>query len=216
MQAYSEPYPRYVGGAGQTAARLSGRQVVEVKSVQGTWALVSVDGTIVGWVDGRRLLPPVGAPVVMAPSAMPAPEARTPPATVSLTAGTIIGALASIGILIGAVIEWTQGIASVTSFKVPVQFLFNNHTTARDPRLGYFLILLGLAGIAVSLLVRAPIWRFLIGLLALAAAAVFCIQIARGLEHTRLSFGDVVGAGPWVTGVSGFVLMLSPLVTPRY
>ena len=97
---------------------------------------------------------------------------------------------------------------------MPVAFLFDHKTTSRHPELGWFLIAIGVLALVVSLFVRRRSMRVVLGLLALLAASLFVIQIAQELENTRRSFSDVVGAGPWVTGVSGFLLMLSPLFRP--
>jgi hypothetical protein len=212
LRTYPEPYPRFFEGS-EPGPRVVGR--VQVRDVKGMWVLVSVDDEVRGWVDGRRLEPPIAAPVIVSETpagTMPAPS-RAAPGAWAISIDGIIGALAAIGILIGTIMDWTQGHVPIYSFDVPVQFLFDNHTAAHDPGVGGFLIAIGLAAIPISLLVRAGIWRMLLGMLALAAAALYCLQIARGLSdaNSSLSFTDVVGPGTWVTGVSGFVLMLSPL-----
>jgi hypothetical protein len=213
LQTYPEPYPSFFEGA-EPGPRVVGS--VQVDDVKGMWAKVSVDGEARGWVDGRRLEPPVAAPVMVSDSpagTMPAPSRTAAPGVISISIDGIIGALAAIGIIVGAALDWTQGIAAVTSFKVPVNFLFDYKTTTRDPHLGGFLIAIGVLALLVSLFMRAGIWRVLLGILAVAAASLFFIQIARGLSdsNSNLSFTDVVGPGPWVTSVSGFVLMLSPV-----
>src|SRR5436853_6767536 len=60
LQSYRSPYPRAYGG-NDAGARISGSDVVRIHDVKGTWAKVSIDGDIVGWVDGQRLRP-AGAP----------------------------------------------------------------------------------------------------------------------------------------------------------
>ena len=211
LQTYPEPYPRFFEGA-EPGPRVVGS--VQVQDVKGMWVLVSVDGEVRGWVDGRRLQPPVDPPVIVsaAPAGSPVPKAAAPGAF-AISIDSIIGAIAAIGIMVGAALDWTQGFAAVTSFKVPVMFLFDYKTTTRDPHLGGFLIVVGVIALVVSLFVRAGIWRVLLGILALVAASLFVIQIARGLSdsNSNLSFTDIVGPGPWVVGISGFVLMLSPV-----
>ena len=95
-------------------------------------------------------------------------------------------------------LDWTQGVAAVTSFKVPVTFLFDYKTTTQNPDLGWFLIAIGVTALVVSLFVRAGIWRVLLGILALVAASLFVIQIARGLSdsNTNLSFTRCRRPGP--------------------
>jgi hypothetical protein len=216
LQTYPEPYPRFFEGA-EPGPRVVGS--VQVQDVKGMWALVSVDDEVRGWVDGRRLQPPISPPVIVSATptgTMPTPSRAAAPGAVAISIDGIIGALAAIGILVGAALDWTQGIAGVTSFKIPVPFLFDYQTTSRSPDLGWFLIAIGVVAIFVALFVRPGIWRVLLGLLALVAASLFFIQIGRGLSdsNTNLSFTDIVGPGPWVTAISGFVLMLSPLFSP--
>jgi hypothetical protein len=215
LQTYPEPYPRFFEGA-EPGPRVVGS--VQVQDVKGMWVLVSVDGEVRGWVDGRRLQPPVDPPIIVsaAPTGTPAPRSAAPGA-LSISSDGIIGAFAAVGVVVGAVLDWTRGVAAVTSFKVPVPFLFDYKATTHDPRLGGFLIAIGVVALAVSLFVRAGIWRVLLGLLALVAASLFVIQIARGISDTNSGalFTDVVGPGPWVTGISGLVLMLSPLFAQR-
>jgi hypothetical protein len=216
LPTYPEPYPRFFEGS-EPGPRVVGN--VQVSDVKGMWALVSVDGEVRGWVDGRRLQPPINPPVIMS-AAPPAPPARSraaAPGAFGISIDGIIGALAAIGIIVGAVLDWTQGVAGVTAFKVPVTFLFDYKTTTQNPELGWFLIAIGVMALVLSLFVRAGIWRVLLGILALVAASLFVIQIAREISNssTNLSFTDVVGPGPWVTGISGIVLMLSPLFTKR-
>jgi len=70
---------------------------------------------------------------------------------------------------------------------------------------------LGVLGV-ITCFLRDPRLRVGIGCLAFAAAATFCVQIARLLSDTRgMSFSEVVGAGPFVSGFAGFVLAGSAL-----
>jgi hypothetical protein len=215
LQTYSQPYPRFIEGDASGPLINAGEQL-NIAAVQGTWVQVSTpaDG-VLGWVDGRKLIPPVNPPVRMAAATttqMPAPATSSTP-TVTLTAGTIVGIIASLGIVLGAALHWLHSFFSgVTSFDIPVQFLFDNHTRSSDPNIGIFLVALGIAGLLLSLFARGAIWRVLIGILAIAIAAAFFIQIAEALSGSSRSFTDVTGAGPWVTGVAGLLLMVSTVL----
>ena len=194
---------------------IAGREILQVASIRGAWAQVVIDGEAVGWVDGRRLLPPV-AGLISSEVAEGHNAASTSIGSPAIGVEALVSALAAIGVLIGALLDWTQGIA-VNSFKLPVAFLFDPQTASRDPRLGYLLMGIGLLGLAFSFVPNATVFRFLLGALALGVASLYCAQIAHqiSLAGGGESFTDVVGAGPWVTGVSGAVLLLSPFLAFR-
>lgn len=215
LQTYKQPYPRFTEDD-EAGPMLNDGQEVEVGEVRGTWVQVAFDGDIIGWVDGRKLVPPVGPPVRMAATSstqLPPPTTSTSTPTITLTAGTIVGIVASIGIIVGASLRWIQVLfGGVSAFDTPVQFLFNNHTRSQDPNVGIFLVALGIVGMLLSLFARGAIWRVFIGILAIVIAAVFLIQMVELVSGTSRSFTDFTGAGPWVTGVSGLVLMLSAML----
>ena len=125
----------------------------------------------------------------------------------------LVGVLAGVGVLVGALIDWTR-IVALNSFRIPAAFLFDPKTTSRDPRLGYVVLAIGLLGVCVAFLPRARGWRVVLGLLALLVGALYCAQVASLLSESggRVSFTDFVGPGPWVTGIAGFVLAISPLL----
>jgi hypothetical protein len=207
LQTFTEPYPRYVAEH-QAGTRLAGRQVVAVTAVKGSWAHVSVNGTPVGWVDGRKLLPPVSAPIRMA--AIPqTSRARRRVFVVSLEA--VVGALASVGIAVGALLDWTQGRHAVSAMQVPVQYLIDNKTTAEQPHIGYFLIGIAVVAFVLSFIPRAAIWRVLLGAIVVAIVSAFWMQVAEAMSNSNKAIVDVVGAGVWVAGFSGLLLVCSPL-----
>jgi hypothetical protein len=215
LQTFVEPYPRFTGGD-QSGTRLDGRAVVNVVAVQGTWAQVAVEGAIVGWVDGRRLLPPLGGSAVHPSSvAMPAPEHETR-SVISLDLGAIVGLIGSVGILVGSAMTWVRFLfIGVSSYDIAFAFLFDDKTRSHNPRLGAVLVVLGVIGIIVSLFARAGFGRVLVGALALGFAVLYLIQVARATSNGPQSFGDVIGAGAWVTGGAGLLLVLSPLFHRR-
>src|SRR5207253_8731525 len=59
IQTFPEPYPSIHRDGTMRRSYIPGRAIVHVSAVKGDWAQVSVDGDVVGWVDGRQLLPPV-------------------------------------------------------------------------------------------------------------------------------------------------------------
>jgi hypothetical protein len=207
IQAYSEPYPRTFGPNGSTrGSYIPGRAVLQVSAIQGDWVHVTADGDAGGWVVGQQLVPPVSVTTARLEPDAVTPAVRSASATVS--ANVLVGVLAGVGVVIGALIDWTHGIA-VNSFEIPARFVFDPNTTSLDPRLRVLVVAIGLLGVLVSFFSRARVPRVLLGFLALLAAVQYGWQLASQLSGTTASFADTVGAGPWVTGIAGIVLAAS-------
>jgi len=215
VQAYKEAYPRLEKDGSHRTAFIPGRSVVHVAATQGVWAQVIVDGQVVGWVEGSYLVPPIGARIA-APALNQAPPVISTNGA-AINVGTLVAALAGIGIIMGAVLDWTQGIG-VNSFKIPAAFLLDSHTRSPNPRLGYFVVGLGIVGVLLAFVRNARGWRALVGLAAVGVVVLYCGQVAVGLSdiHSSASFTDVVGAGPWLTGIAGVALVASAFAAPEY
>ncbi|HEY5172804.1 MAG TPA: SH3-like domain-containing protein, partial [Acidimicrobiia bacterium] len=199
IQTYSEPYPAFHRDGSTRGPYIPGREVLYVSAAHGDWVQVTVNGAALGWVDGRQLVPPVsGSTTRRYESALTAGFRSTNAKTLNID--VLVGALAGIGVVVGALVDWTQRIA-VNSFRIPVRFLFDPTTTSSQPRLGYVVVAIGLLGIFVCFFPPLRALRILFGLLALVAAALYCGQVASHLSDigSRLSFTDIVGPGPWVT-----------------
>jgi len=79
------------------------------------------------------------------------------------------------------------------------------------------LLVIGLAGIPLSFFAGGRNWRVLLGVLAVAAAGAYCGQIAANIPNgSSISVTDIVGPGPWVAGIGGFMLAFSPLTKTRF
>lgn len=217
IQTYSEPYPGLQRDASTRGPYIPGREILHVSAAHGDWVQVTVNGDALGWVDGRQLVPPVSGPTARRyDAALPAPAFPSTNA-MSVNIDVLVGSLAGVGVVIGALIDWTQRIA-VNSFRIPLLVLFDPKTTSSQPRLGYFVVAIGLLGVLVCFFQSLRLLRVLFGLLALVAAALYCGQVASQLSDigSRLSFTDIVGPGPWVTGIAGIVLAASPLLGSRF
>jgi hypothetical protein len=189
---------------------------VSVVAVRGTWAQVSLHDVVVGWVDGRKLLPPLGGSVVHPSSvAMPAPE-HVRRSIIAVDLGGVIGLIGSTGIIVGSAMTWARVLfIGASSFDIPIQFLFNSETTSRHPRIGWVLLALGVLGIVASLVPRAGSARVLVGVAALAIAVLYLIQLGNVASRGFQPFSDIVGSGAWVTGGASLLLILSPLFHRR-
>ena len=213
VQAYTEPYPRVDSDGSHRAAFIPGRTVVRVVAVRGAWAQLTLDDQIVGWVEGSHLLPPIGQRIIVPPPRNQSSSATAPGQAINVD--TLVAVLAGIGIIIGAVMDWTQGIA-VNSFKLPFAFLFDSHTTSTNPRIGHFVVALGIAGVILAFVRSARALRGVVGLAVLGIAVLYCAQVAVGLSdaNSNQSFTDIVGAGPWLTGIAGIALAVSAFLSP--
>lgn len=126
-----------------------------------------------------------------------------------MTPERVLGALGSAGILIGSLVNW-YGYRSSNSFHVPLPLLFDHTTTSTDPKLAYPLLILGIVGLVVSLLDGPAFVRLLCGGLAVVAAALFLIMVRSGSSR---ALGHLLGAGLWITGLSGIVLLVGPALS---
>jgi hypothetical protein len=213
VQGYAQPSTE--GALGEFVP--PGAQVGLVKT-QGDWAEVVIGGTT-AWVDGRLLMPP---PKTVAPAGVRTAPSR-PTSTIrtasSTSAWAVLSAIAGVGVLVGAIFEWLASSLNFNSFDVPVQFLFGTYTLQdREPRVGYFLVAFGVVAILTSFREDAVWVRRIAGMLALATAALFCYQVqdaisgaySVGFANRSLQFFDVIGSGPFITGISGLVLAVLP------
>lgn len=80
LQTFVRAYPALTRDGSHRGPLLPGRAVVEVVDRQGDWVRIAVDGSPVGWVEGQRLVPPVGAP---ARATAPVPAPQRPPVRTS-------------------------------------------------------------------------------------------------------------------------------------
>ena len=197
---------------GSLARFVSGREAVVVVATRGAWAKVRLDaddGDGIGWVDGRQLIPPI----TQATSATATPAAGT---QLRLGAGqtsdeltrNVIAALASAGILLGVVLDWFS-VGPSNAFHVPFSSLFDYSNTSLDPKLAYFVLAFGLVGLIFSFVEGAGVIRALCGGLALGTAILFVASVGHDLPSS-VSVTDLIGPGPWITGISGLILLISP------
>jgi hypothetical protein len=99
VQTFAQAYPGITHDGSHRGPFLQGRTVVEVVRAQGDWVQVAVDGAPVGWVEGRRLVPPVGPPTVAPLPAAPTPamayrSAAVPAGNGMAVASLVLGVLA--------------------------------------------------------------------------------------------------------------------------
>lgn len=197
LQSYRTP-----DDTSELSAYVDADHAVEALETRGLWVRVGDGGREIGWVDGRRLVPP--AVLGVGPGAgMSMPH--------SIGAGGIVGAIAAIGIVIGAAVDWVEG-ASINSFDIPLFPLFDSSNFDEDPKVGYVLVVLTVVGLVCCFIRHAEWVRFAVGGVALVPVIAYVARIADGYEGTSVEVTDVLGAGVYVAGVSAIVLALSPLI----
>src|SRR4051794_32242271 len=148
------------------AQLLEGHEVL-VLGRRGVWVHVDAGGGVEGWVDGRALAGTHGPVTAPAPASGPSsasdalratPAARRRGATsgssLQVGFGPVLGALAGVLAIVGALLPWQQTVAdriSVTAFDIPVTFLGGwEHLGEGGFSLGAFLVVVAGGAAAVS------------------------------------------------------------------
>ena len=125
----------------------------------------------------------------------------------SLRVGTVIGAIASIAIVVAALLNWY---VTLNAMHVPAAVLWAGRSGSNTFKLGVLLIALGTVGLASSFLRRGAL-RVAVGLVVTAVVIDYFIQLERAASKVHQSFTRFVGAGCWVTLAAGIALAISPL-----
>ena len=199
--------PAPVGvGAGVTAAGPEG-----LKTPGPRWANspASVPATpVFPGMPGTPLPSPFANVTLLPHAATPPPPAAT--GQVTLGIDSVIGIVGCIGIVIGALLEWTPH-ASAQRYVLP--FLYDLRTRSQDPKLAHVLFALAAFGVAASLIAGARRWRVCLGLAGVVMSVAFFVQIWRALSDLPItpSYTDYIRWGPGVTLVSSGLLMISPM-----
>ena len=101
---------------------------------------------------------------------------------------------------------------STNSLDAPAAFLWDYQTTASDTfSVGIIVLALAVAGVGLSLtlqLARIPHLVRVAGVLLIAVAAAYLLQLVQLTNDSGASFGDVYGIGPFVTAVGGIGLLV--------
>ena len=114
--------------------------------------------------------------------------------------------------VVGAFIVWLD--PSRSAFDVPIPFLWGYQTTASDS-ISVGLLVVVLAAVAGGAAVVPSFGDSfqaarILGIALLAVAIAFNVQLAIAAnEFDFVSFGDIYGIGPFVTGAGGIVLLVN-------
>lgn len=111
--------------------------------------------------------------------------------------------------IISTFLAWEDmaGVAYDDSFKVPLQFLWDEDASGGF-KLGIPLVIVAAAVAMFSLSPIAPVefLRRLGGVVLLAAVALFVVQLGRQVGWDDVDFG----VGPWLAGAGGLLALLAP------
>ena len=150
------------------------------------------------------------------PASPPASPQGVVPVDAAATTGfklttpvSLVGAAVAV---VGSFLAWFDflGVTS-NSFDIAAPFLIDNQTTASDTvTVGLLVVLLGGAAAAACLVpsfgARVQALRVL-GLGIIAVAGLFVFQMVQTANDIGGSLGDVIGIGPFVTGIAGIALL---------
>jgi hypothetical protein len=129
----------------------------------------------------------------------------------TIGAGMILGAVATIGLLVSLFMAWRTG--DVTPSGIPFAFLFDDGTTSSDPSLLIALIPALLLLAAGTALPQASAARAVGSVIALAVVILFAVQLNNQLDQfPGSSVGDTLETGFYVAGFAGLVGIVSALV----
>lgn len=198
MRAWDDPDPD-----APPAARLEPGVELAVLEKRGEWARVVGENDWTGWVDARRLEETSGV-------VKPAKASSTIDiGGLALRPLPLAGAAAA---LLAVFLPWVDaGIATLNSLDVSLSFLWDLGAQG-SPYLGWALIAAVAAG-AIGSATKKPLNGLvrLAGVVAIAIAIVFVVQIYRGVTDGGGTVGDafdLLGFAPWIA-VGGGVIMLA-------
>jgi hypothetical protein len=122
--------------------------------------------------------------------------------------GSIVGLIAAAGIIAGGFLDWWP---RASARRLPMLWLFDFHGTTSNPKVGDIVIAIGVLGALACVVPFMRMWRFPLGLAAIALPFLYLTPFDRLLHaaHSHQSVTDFAKTGVWVTLVSGFVLAAS-------
>jgi hypothetical protein len=193
LQAWPKPDP-----AVEPSATLQARVELSIAEMRGDWARVIGSNAWTGWVDARRL-----QTMTVGSSRRAAPAA----------AGTSfpLGALGAIALAAATFLPWfDSGGLTADAFDVALPFLWDVEAGG-DPKLGILVLALGVLGLAALFLRAVPdVVRLGAGVVGIIVAALFILQVHRGVDATFSDTIEVLGYGVYVALAGAAVLLIAP------
>jgi len=193
LRAWPKPDP-----AVEPSATLQARVELSIAEMRGDWARVIGSNGWTGWVDARRL-----QTMTVGSSRRAAPAA----------AGTSfpLGALGAIALAVATFLPWfDSGGLTADAFDVALPFLWDVEAGG-DPKLGILVLASGVLGLAALFLKAVPDGvRLGAGVGGLLVAALFILQVHRGVDATFSDTIEVLGYGVYVALAGAAVLLIAP------
>jgi hypothetical protein len=197
LRAWPKPDP-----ALEPIATLQARVELSIAEQRADWARVVGSNGWTGWVDMRRL--------------QPLAAGRARPGAAAPSAGTgsgsfPLGAIGAVALAVAAFLPWfsIDGF-DANAMDVSLKFLWDLQGEG-DPMLGIALLVLGGLGLLASFLPGVPdALRRVAALGGVAVAALFFLQVHRGLEGTFSDTIGAIGVGVYVALAGAVVLLVAP------
>lgn len=131
--------------------------------------------------------------------------------TPTLGPGMVLGALATIGLIVAMFMSWRA--TDISPSEIPIAFLFDHTTTANDPSILLVLVPMAILLAVGTLLPRASAARVIGGLGTIAVVILFGVQLQQSLDKIPgASLGDALDTGFYVAAVAGVLGLVSGLV----
>ncbi|MGZ4802469.1 MAG: hypothetical protein ACXV9P_07700, partial [Acidimicrobiia bacterium] len=128
-----------------------------------------------------------------------------------ITVGRIVAAVGGFLVLVSSWLDWFGDFGGYSAHQFPLHFLINNRSGPGQGglSLGLIVVLLGLAGIALSLIPVANPGPIVIGAIVGLISVVYLYQLYTLVDEVGGSteFGDVLAIGPFLAGVGGLLLI---------
>ena len=140
------------------------------------------------------------------------PVRRRSAAMPAISAGMVLGALATVGLIVSMFMSWRSGAGHPSD--IPAAFLWDRTATG-TPSLLIFLIPLAAVVIIGTVMPMGAAARLLAGIGTLIVVGVFAYQLRQVTDDLGLSFGDSLETGFYLAAISGVLALVSGLM-PSY
>src|SRR5262245_19014239 len=129
----------------------------------------------------------------------------------TLGPGMVLGVIATIGLVVAMLMSWRSG--GIYPSDIPLAFLSDDTTTARDPSILLVLIPMAVLLGVGSVLPQASPGRVIGGLGTIAVLTLFGIQLQQSIDNIpNANLGDVLDTGFYVAAIAGLVGLVSGLM----
>jgi hypothetical protein len=199
MATWPEP-----DGSKPPGPSLSADLPVMVVQERGQWARIRCSNGWEAWVDGGRLVPPIGS-APAAPAAPPSgpPSVAPSPASSATDRAVLIPLVGGVAVGVSALLPWIDAVESANAFDVRLAFLADYETGDSGLKLGLLLLALGAGIVAIAVRRLGETWLRITGAAAVLIGVVHLVQLQRLMSALDADLMDAFGFGPLVTIAGG-------------